>query len=251
MVAGYPRDLGRGGAAVIRLRRVSLPPGMNAVARRIANGDIEVLVSVAVTPAQQRAAVRQALRAFRRPGWRAGLLPLPLAAAWLRKAGRAARAHWPATAAAAAVVAGASAVLVAVVPHAKPPAGASGPASAGRVQASAPARTTPGAGRQSQPHSAPRTRPRSGKAAPVAGRPPGTSGPVTVSAPRPGTSAAPAPEPTASAPPASVATSAPPAPVATSTPAPTQTPAPTAEPSPGSGGGQGGCVSLLILRLCL
>ncbi len=66
---------------MIRLSHVRLPPGLSVLASRGPGDDLTVYVSDQLAPERQRAAVREALRAFRRAGWRSGaLLPLPLLA---------------------------------------------------------------------------------------------------------------------------------------------------------------------------
>src|SRR5882757_5562146 len=86
------------GDVVIRVRHVSLPAGLNALARRGPADELTVYVSDALPPDRQRTAVRIALRASRRAGWRA-LLPAPSIAlllasgmTWLRRAASALRA---------------------------------------------------------------------------------------------------------------------------------------------------------------
>ena len=109
---------------MIRVSHVSLPAGLNALARRGPADELTVYVSDALPPDRQRAAVRIALRASRRAGWRA-LLPAPSVAlllasgmTWLRRAASALRAHSVAWGTASAVLAAAStAVYFAAAPH--------------------------------------------------------------------------------------------------------------------------------------
>ena len=109
---------------MIRVSHVSLQAGLNALARRGPADELTVYVSDALPPDRQRAAVRIALRASRRAGWRA-LLPAPSVAlllasgmTWLRRAASALRAHSVAWGTASAVLAAAStAVYFAAAPH--------------------------------------------------------------------------------------------------------------------------------------
>ncbi|MGH3410609.1 MAG: hypothetical protein ACRDRJ_50145, partial [Streptosporangiaceae bacterium] len=74
---------------MIRIERVTLPPGLRAVARRDDDGHLVVYVSAELDSRQQRAAVLEAVRASRRAGWRAALpIWIGLAAGlrfWLRR----------------------------------------------------------------------------------------------------------------------------------------------------------------------
>ena len=121
---------------VIRIERVALPAGLRAIAHRDPNGDVVIYVSDGLDAKRQRAAVLAALRASRRTGWRAWLLPiglvlLPPLRRWTRHAAAAVRTHpagW--AAATTVVVAGAavSGVFLGTAPHrhdsasARPPA---------------------------------------------------------------------------------------------------------------------------------
>src|SRR5580692_8040113 len=116
-------DRGRArGIAVIRINHVTLPPGLSAFARRTSAGDLEVFVSRELPPDRQRAAVRVALRASRRAGWRGALLPIPVAGMlagggrWLRRVGKVVRMHPLACAAAAAVALAVTEIVIAVLP---------------------------------------------------------------------------------------------------------------------------------------
>ena len=73
------RDLPAGcaGGSVIRLRHETLPAGLSAIVRRRADGDLEVIISTALSAGRQRAAVRAGLRAMQPARRHAALLPLP------------------------------------------------------------------------------------------------------------------------------------------------------------------------------
>ncbi len=222
-------------AGLIRLRMQALPRGLSAILRGDEWGALEVLVSQALPPERQRAAVRVALRSARGAGWRTRLapglvVPIPIAAilssgqGWLRGLTATLRTHALLTAAATtgvAVVAGAT--LIAVVPHHPAQVSAGRPPATGQVRA-------PSAGR-----------------APVSPEPSGGIGTQPASRPVPASgqaSAAPAPttRPTAPA-------SSPPAPSAPASSAPaTQPPSPSPSPSPAGGGSH--CVVLLGLWIC-
>src|SRR5580704_3734816 len=111
---------------VIRIERVTLPPGLRAVAHRNARGDLVIYVSQALDADCARATVRKAIRASRRAGWRAGLPPLGVAllvalgrGVWSAVKALGARpAVWTATAATTLVVGGgAAAVFLMPAPH--------------------------------------------------------------------------------------------------------------------------------------
>jgi hypothetical protein len=114
---------------VIRVRYVSLPPGLSALVRKGPAGEVEIFVSAALPPERQRAAVRVALRATRRWAIRGVLVPVPLAGLlaasqnWLRGLARMVRAHTLATAASVTMAAvSASVLIVTLPPHGDPPA---------------------------------------------------------------------------------------------------------------------------------
>ena len=222
-------------AGLIRLRMQALPRGLSAILRGDEWGALEVLVSQALPPERQRAAVRVALRSARGAGWRTRLapglvVPIPIAAilssgqGWLRALTATLRTHALLTAAATtgvAVVAGAT--LIAVVPHHPAHVSAGRPPAAGQVRA-------PSAWARSRPS----------RAVGIGTRPASRPAPASGQA-----SAAPAPttQPTAPA-------SSPPAPSAPASSAPaTQPPSPSPSPSPAGGGSR--CVVLLGLRICL
>jgi hypothetical protein len=219
---------------MIRIRHLALPPGLSALLRQTSDGDLEILLSDALDPRGQRAALRVALQSSRRAGWRAGLLPIPvmllLAAgrSGIRAASRALRVHAVASAAAAGVVAASAAALIVALPHHHAPLSASRLPSAGRVHAPAPSRTT-----NTSPHRA--------------------------RSPRPGLSAPSHPRHAAT--PASIPSAVVPSPVqksATATPSASPAPgitssSPTATPTtsqPPSNGGQP-CLVLLGIWVCL
>lgn len=223
---------------MIRIRHLMLPPGLSALVRRTPAGDLEILVSDALDPLGQRAAVRVALRSSRQAGWRAGVLPIPLllllgaSRSGLRAASRVLRVHAVASAAAASVAVASAVTLIVALPHHHAPLSASEPPSAGRVQA--PGRTTnnspPNSG---SPHPAP--------TAAALRLPRQTASPAAIPSaltPTPGQNSAtaapsstPAPAPSSSTP---------------SSPAATASPAPSQPPS----GGQT-CLVLLGLWVCL
>jgi hypothetical protein len=228
---------------VIRVQHLTLPAGLSAVVLRDSKGGIQVFVSNALAPDKQRAAVRLALRAMDRRGWRAGLLPIPvgLLLGTFRRSImpiiKAVRTHAIASSAAALVLAAGAAALIVGLPHHH------GPAVAGhaphRSQLHAPAAgRTHSAGKQSPGHS----RQPAPRATAVAARSTGTSPGATPSpAPRsaaPSASQSATPEPSKSA-----------APLPSGTPSPTQ-PAPSPSPSPSPSGG-GTCVVILGIWICL
>jgi hypothetical protein len=218
---------------MIRVSHVTLPPGLSAFALRGPDDELSVYVSDVLAPDRQRAAVRIALRASRREGWRT-VLPVPSVALLialgmnrLRSAARILRVHSVAWGTAS-VVAAAAAVAVYFVagPHghgplssARPPV----PATSYRPGPSQPASSPP-------PTAHPRST-RHGRSQPVAGAP--TAAPQA--APAPLSTVAVLPTPASSPPPSAPATSAPPA------------PAPSPSPSPG----KDHCITLLGIRVCL
>ncbi len=132
---------------MIRIRRLTLPTGLSALVRRAPEGDLEIFVSDALEPGDQRAAVRVALRSSRQAGWRAGLLPVPLVLllaatrSGLRGAARALRVHALASTAAASVAVASAAALIVALPHHQAPSSAGKLPNAGRVYAPEPGRT--------------------------------------------------------------------------------------------------------------
>lgn len=212
---------------MIRVERVSLPDGLRAIAHRDSGGNLIIYVSNSLDAECARAAVRKAMRASRRPGWRAGLPPVGAALLvalrqWLRRAVTALHAGpavW-ATASTALVVGGSTAaVFITHVPH--------------QHVSAAPARPPAYSARPRQPRTRP-ARHRS-QAQPAAARP-AESGRTPASRPKPGGSshrpARPSPSPS---------------------PAPSPAPSPSAVPSPSpspSGGSPGGCLTILGIRVC-
>jgi len=198
LAAGWPPA----GDAVIRVTHVSLPPGLSALARRGPDDELSVYVSDALPPERQRAAVRVALRASRRPRWRSAMLPVPslglvIAAGlrWLRGAGRVLRVHWAAFGTAATVAAATStAVYLAAVPHGHQQAGAARPPAPVSSQPAAPARSAaPRPGRSRPPRTAPTARPQTAPKAlaTAATRPSQAPSPPPTSAPTPSASRTP------------------------------------------------------------
>jgi hypothetical protein len=223
---------------VIRINHVALPPGLSAFARRIPDGDVEVFVSQALTPDRQRAAVRLALRACRRAGWRGVLLPVPVGAmlagsrGWLGRTAVALRGHPVVSAAVATVAVTGAAVGVAVLPpqhsHAGhisagqlPPPAAIAPVPGGTTT---PSTGSPRHGQTAKPHPTPGQ-----SESPGAGHST-TSATGHSTTPAPGAS----PQPTA---------------WQSSSPASTE-PSPSPQPSPTQSGG-GDCITLLGVTVCL
>lgn len=222
---------------MIRINHVPLPAGLSAFARRNSAGDLEVFVSQELPPDRQRAAVRVALRASRRAGWRGALLPVPLAAmlaggrGWLARIGQALRIHPVASAAAATLAVAAAVIPVAVLPqqHGHVNAGQLPPPAA---VAPAPGQSTHSAGRPSnRPHRYP------------AGRHSLSGTPVTSQAAPPGHGTAPAPG----------HSSAPtPGPSPQPSPSPgTTRPSPSPAPSPSPTHNGSTCIRLLGVTICL
>jgi hypothetical protein len=209
---------------VIRVSHITLPPGLSAFALRGPHDELSVYVSDALQPARQRAAVRIALRASRRAGWRTALpapsvaLLLALGVSWLRGAARVLRAHAVAWGTTTAVLAATSAaVYVAAVPHGHGPVASARPA--------APATTYQPSQQAAQPTAHP--------------HPTHHSSQPPASAP----AAAPAPLSTVAVPP----TPAPNAPSST----PPASASPTSAPSPSPSSGSGHCIKLLGIQVCL
>jgi hypothetical protein len=140
---------------MIRINHITLPAGLSAFARRDPAGDLEVFVSATLSHDRQRAAVRMALRASRRAGWRGALLPVPVAALltgghrWLGRISRVLRLHPLASAATATLTAAAGVAAVAVLPQ-QP-----GHVSTGQLPAPAAVAPPPGQGTHSAGHSGP------------------------------------------------------------------------------------------------
>jgi hypothetical protein len=208
---------------VIRLRHETLPAGLSALVRRRADGDLDVVVSAALSAGRQRSAVRAGVRAMQPARRPARALPVPalitlaLAGTWLR---RLLRLH-PAVTIPVAATATAAALVIAVAPHVH------GPAVAGR--------NPPGAA----------VAPQRGSAAgsPVPGR-----GRVTPSAPiaaQPLPSAMPVAARSSAGP-----TTSQPSPAASAPQQPQGAPTPTPAPS-GTGGGGGICVEVLGIWVCV
>jgi len=97
-----------------QILRAPLPPGLRAVARRDRSGRLVITLNSALTPAQQRAAVREIRRLAGPRGWLPGIV-VPAAAAAAR-AGK----HPAALAVSAAIAAGTAAALAVVVMPAAP-----------------------------------------------------------------------------------------------------------------------------------
>jgi hypothetical protein len=229
----------RAGRVMIRISHVHLPPGLNALARRDPDGELIVLVSAALSPDRQRAAVRTALRAARRAERRAVVLPLPvaglLAASWLWLRGLLGtlRAHWALTAAVATTAVAAVAVYAVVVPHGHQPASAAGGPAHSRVHGVGPQRSASNgapshhAGAAESPSRGPT--PGSGTPTPQPTRTAQQRTPGSSPSPRPSASSTPEPSPSATS----------------SKPAPSPSPTPTPKQSSGK------CVIILGIWVCL
>lgn len=220
---------------MIRISHVTLPPGLSALAQRAPDGGLTVFVSDTLPADRQRAAVRTALRAARRPDWRAALpapavaLLLAFAAGWFRRAAGAVRAHLVTftTASAVVVAAGGVAAYLVTAPHAPGPVSLPRPPSPAISQQPVPSAPASSAPASSSPAARPRPRPsRQPPAASAPGVAPMASGPA-----QPIPSAAPS-----SAPPPS--------------PSPSPSPVPPPSPTP-SPPGHGHCLWILSLRVCL
>lgn len=187
---------------MIRLRHETLPAGLCALVRRRGDGDLEVIVSSALSAGRRRAAVRAGLRAIRPARRSTGWLPVPalitlaLAGSWLRVVGRLIRLHLAASVAVAAT-ATTAAVVIAVTPpllHGSPgggrsPAGgalAPQPGPTAGLSAPARGRATPSSAAVAQPPPS---------AVPVAAG--SLIGPAATPTPQQQTTSAPAPSPSA------------------------------------------------------
>ena len=216
------------GDIVIRVSHVTLPAGLNALARRGPADELTVYVSDALPPNRQRAALRIALRASRRAGWRA-ILPAPSVAlllvsgmTWLRRATLALRAHRVAWGTASAVLAAAStAVYFGAAPHKH--------GSFGSAPPPAPAVSRSPVAIPSQPGAHPRAQP---SARTSAAAPKGEPRPLATVAVRP--TSAPTPVPSGSSAPA---------------PVPSVSPSPVPSPAPSVRGRH--CIKVLGIRTCL
>jgi len=223
---------------MIRIRHLTLPPGLSAMLRQTPDGDLEIFVSDALDPGRQRAAVRVALRSSRQAGRRVALLPIPLVLllagirSGLRAASRAIRLHAVTSAAIAGLVVMSAAGLIVALPHHHAPSSASGLPSVGRVHALAPRPSTSTSPKNSRsPHPA-----RTPKALP---HPQRTAVPASVSS-----ATAPSVQKSATA-----APSASPAPTSSGTTSSSPTTAPTPSQSPPAGGQP--CLVLLGITVCL
>jgi hypothetical protein len=216
---------------VISVRHTTLPEGLSALALRDHGGNLTLFVSDAITPDRQRAAVRAALGASRRAGWRAVLIPLPIAAMLIHvRTGfsafiKACQAHAAVTAATVLAVV-AAAVVVAVVPHRAAP-----PVSAANTPAASSQPAGPGS---SASHQGSAGHSRHGNQAPRSSEPrtaASTGGPSAS-----GRAPSPAPSPTVTP---------------TARPTPTTSAAPTPSPSPKPSSRGGPCIWLLGIKVCV
>jgi hypothetical protein len=221
---------------VIHLERVSLPRGLSALAHRDPDGNLVIFVSTALDATRQRAAVMEAIRATRRGAWRAGLPPVGLALVLgiktaFRRVASALRTRplaWGAAATATAAGVATAGALIITAPHHGSPPTAAGPGPE-------PTAALPQPSHRSPAHSGHHTRPGSGtrlvasNGGPTPGQPSGAGKP----GPKPASGGgSPAPSPTE--------------------PAPEPSPSPTEPaPSPSPTGGDGVCVTLLVVKACL
>jgi hypothetical protein len=243
---------------MIRIERVTLPPGLRAVARRDADGHLVVYVSAELDSRQQRAAVLEAVRASRRAGWRAALpIWIGLAAGlqfWLRRLQSAVRTQPAAWATGiGAVVAGAliAGVLLATPGSHSPLASGGSPGGTSSSQIG-PYQHNGGHGRRHvQPiatyPSASVSGPQPGSSSPGPGSsspPPGRShSSPPSSSPPPGHSSSPSPTPSTK--------SSTPTPTHTPTPTPTpKTSSPKPSPSPKPSKTKH-CIIILGIKICL
>ena len=227
---------------MIHLERVSLPRGLSALAHRDPDGNLLIFVSSALDATRQRAAVMEAIRATRRGTWRAGLPPVGLALVLgiktgFRRVASALRTRplaWGAAATAtAAGVATVGALIVTAPHHGRPPT-AAGPGPE-------PSATQPLAQPGHRPAAGPGHHTRSGT---------GTRLVASNGAPTPGPSSAGKPRPTPASGGGSPAPTPNPQPEPSPSPAPTE-PAPSPSPTPTPTGGDGLCVTLLVVKACL
>ena len=224
---------------MIRVDHLSLPAGLRAIAQRTGPGELYVVVSDALDPAAQRAAVRTAVRAARRHAWEFGFLPLPAAAGvpalatGVRHLFRVLRAHLGVSALTGTLAAGAAtaAIFVLAVPQPSGHPAAIAPRSPGYARSAGTGFSGAHAG--SQP-GAPGPRQPSGTAPRVV-----TIVSPKTTVPHPG----PAPQPTATP-----AQSQPPTPSSSAQPQPTTS---TSSSSPPSSGGGETCIYLLGVLVCL
>jgi hypothetical protein len=250
---------------MIRIERVSLPPGMRAFARH-ENGAVFVYVPRGVSPRERAAAIQEALRAAPDAGWRSGrhsvLLPALAGGAGLRAAPESRWPYWVLLTAAVAAVASVIAITV-MQPGAAPGRAAGpgtalqpgGPSSPGPGQATGPgARST-----ASRPGSVP-AGPDERKPGPRAPKPQTSGTPVPV--PTPGRPPTPGTSPTPGRSPTTPPPSGAPTPSSSSGPAPGpsqssgQPPGPSPSPSPSASGKPKGpspvaCVIVLGVTICV
>jgi hypothetical protein len=220
---------------VIRLERVPMPAGLKAVAHLDPQGDLIIYISDALDADGARAAVRVAIRAWRRTHWRtrglppagvALLLALPQLLRGAARALRAKPAAWAAAATALAAGGVAAAIFITSVPH-QPI--SSGPGRPPAFSSTQPHRTHGGPARQRagvQPVAATPSAPGATSVTPKPARTPGPSGHPSP-APPPARSPSPSPSPE-----------------------PSQSPSPSPTPSP-SGGKPSPCVTVLVVRTCI
>ena len=246
---------------MIRIEHRELPPGLSAVARRKAGGDLAITVSDALAPDRQRAAVRCAMRAARRHDWRLGVLPLPAVLVLsalrgrLRRIGHVVRAHAVASAAAGTAVAGvalAGAAFLVSPSHPNGNVAGAGPAAPGYQQShGANGTTTSPQGSHGRGHSAPGSPSRStgpGPTTVVVNSPSVSPRPMPNPSPSSTGTGAPAPAPSASS--SSAPGSPPPTSSPPGNPSPTATPSSSA-PSPSPSRSSPVCIDLLGIVVCL
>jgi hypothetical protein len=240
---------------MIRIERVSLPPGLRAIAGRDPRGYLVIYVSNALDAKGQRAAVMEAVRATRRAGWR-GVVPvwIALLAVGRLRLGRAMSAvrTQPAALLAGTAAIAAAGVLAAIIlatapPHQPGPAQAAAPPAGSTGVSPQPGAPGHHSGQVAPSH-------RGGQVQPViavpsstlAGQPlPGATSPGSSrTPPAPGRTSSPTtPAPGSSSPEPSPAPSPAPAPSSSS-------PAPSPPPSSSSPSPSRSCLVVLGIRIC-
>lgn len=235
---------------MITVRHLGLPAGLSALALPDHDGNLTLFLSDAISPGQQRAAVRAALGASRQAGWRAAMLPVLTAILafrgrrLLRVLASACRAHTVLTATCAATAATIAAVttLIALAPNYGLPVISFGNTGSGQTHVVAPGSpdSPPHHGGTSHPRATRHSRQAGHQAKATRSTAPGPAQP-TASPTRTGHTPTPYPSATRTSQPVPT-----PSPSASATPTPTPTPTPSPTPTPtstchGSGNGGGEC----------
>jgi hypothetical protein len=225
---------------MIRIERAQLPAGTRAFAYH-EDDVIVVLVSAELSARERLSAIRQALRATPAAGWRSlgspVLLPALAGCLGLRQAPDS---PWPhrvlvTAAVAVAVLVGVATITTVSLHGSGQPSAAAQPGRPPLLSGPGPASGQPATGHR---HGASRP---SGT---QAGSPAGPAGSVPKRGKKTHTTAAGGPAPQTSGTPTPVPTTG-------SSPQPSQTPSPSPSPSPAKHSGSGGCVGLLVIRICV